>query len=373
MTTFFLRSSRRWMKNLADDMKWSRTHSKSKQMHDISGNSYKEKIFNYFKSTRFPPIEWFISYEFLINSNIKEDIIIEPGSRLIKTKKKYICYCENGLGILSYNMKKNNYLNKKIATHMMKKENFLGFVFYSQAARISAYNLFGDIIKEKDLGVIYPYCKVPELTHNYNENIFTIGFCSSLFILKGGRELVDAYIEISSKYDGINLNLLTRKSDIPNDYLSKITKQPFINITEFNLDNESYYRHINNWSILVHPTYFDSIPLSIIEFVNLNKPVLATNVYAIPECISDKNLLPDVKNIFNNNFLPNKNVFLDNEIIKLSKPSEKYSHKLKDDLIIKLEEILKNKGKHLNNQNFNPNISPIKIREQWRCLLDNMN
>nr|WP_306804292.1 glycosyltransferase [Providencia sp. PROV145] len=361
------------MKNLADDMKWSRIHSKSKQMHDISGTSYKEKIFNYFKGTFLPPIEWFIPYHFLVNNNIKEDIIIEPGSRLISTKKKYICYCENGLGILSYNMKKNTYINKKIAIYMMKKKNFLGFVFYSQASRTSAYNLFGDIIKEKDLGVIYPYCKVPSLPNHTHTNIVTFGFCSSLFTLKGGRELVDAFIQLSATHKELRLDLLTRKSDIPSSYLSKISNHSFISITEFNLDNNSYFSHINDWSILIHPTYFDSIPLSIIEFINLNKPVIATDVYAIPECIKRENLLIDVKKIFNDSLLPKKGVFLDAEIIKLSKHSEPYSNQLKENLIKKIEITLKDKDKNLKLTDFNSDISPEEIKKKWNDLFEKIN
>lgn len=88
MKSIFIRSSRRWMKNLADDMKWDRTHEKSKQMHEISGKTYKEKIFNFIKSTFLPPIEWFLPYELLLSQKISADIIIEPGSRLIFTKKK---------------------------------------------------------------------------------------------------------------------------------------------------------------------------------------------------------------------------------------------------------------------------------------------
>ncbi|VEB76584.1 Uncharacterised protein [Providencia rustigianii] len=168
-------------------------------------------------------------------------------------------------------MKKNNFLNKKIASILIKRKNFLGFVFYSEAAKKSAYALFGDILKEKDLGIIYPYCKIPILENKISNSNYTLGFCSSLFSLKGGRELVDAIIELNLLGISINLNLLTRQDDIPSDYLLKIKTNPFISITEFNLDNLTYFKHINRWDALIHPTYFDSSALTVIEFLNLKK------------------------------------------------------------------------------------------------------
>ncbi|WP_430247864.1 hypothetical protein ACIH2S_19045 [Providencia sp. PAZ2] len=370
MKSIFIRSSRRWMKNLADDMKWDRTHEKSKQMHEISGKTYKEKIFNFIKSTFLPPIEWFLPYELLLSQKISADIIIEPGSRLIFTKKKYICYCENGLGILSYNMKKNNFFNKKIASFLIKKNNFLGFVFYSEAAKKSAYALFGDMIKEKDLGIIYPYCKIPTLENKiFNKNI-TLGFCSSLFNLKGGRELVDAIIELNLLGTSINLNLLTRQDDIPEEYLLKIENNPFISITEFNLDNLNYFKHINKWDALIHPTYFDSSALTVIEFLNLNKPVISTNIFAISEYVDSKYLMENKKNIFDSSFLPKKNVFLDSEIIRLSSNKEKYCSFLKEEIKSKIQILLSDSNFHSNIFHPKVKITPNMIIKQWTELLD---
>jgi glycosyltransferase involved in cell wall biosynthesis len=331
----FIRSSRRWMKQLAEAMRWKYQKDNHREMYNItSENNFLFKL----KRSPLPPLEWFIPYSILVSrKDLKSvEVIIEPGSRLINTSKKYICYCENGLGIFSYNNKKVNIFNKWLAKRLINRHNFIGFVFYSESSRIAAYSILGDSIKSKDLGVIYPLSKnelnSKDVSVEKETSCLTFGFCSSLFILKGGRELVDAILAFNNSNPvKVKLNLLTRTNDIPESYLNKIIQSDYLSITEFNLSEDEYIKHVRSWDVYVHPSFFDSCPLTVIEMSNFGKPIIASKIFAIPELINSNSaiLIDDVNNTFNSStYLPDDNVFLDELILQLSKPSSEYSEKL---------------------------------------------
>ncbi|WP_155644663.1 hypothetical protein [Photobacterium leiognathi] len=365
------------MKNLGHDLGWNYISNASNQMSDLNDKKIKNRILNFIKSSFLPPIEWFIPYRRLIEHKLVDDeIIIEPGSRLIRTKNKYICYCENGLGIFSYNMRKVNIFNVWLAKKMIRNSNFIGFVFYSEASRKAAYSLLGEFIKDKDLGVIYPYArKYKILSEKKEKNGLSLGFCSNLFVLKSGREIVDSVINlIESDYD-IYLDLVTRVDDIPHSYIEKIERyKDRIRIIEFNLSGDEFNTVSNCWDVYLHCSYFDSCPLTIIEMQNIGIDIIATSNFAIPELLngySDR-IIDEPKKVFNSmSMLPRKKIFLDEFIMNNSRPSAKYEKKLRSK--IESEILYRYELNDINSDNMTPSyLDADYIKRQWNDLLENI-
>lgn len=349
----FIRSSRRWMQSLAHDIGWNYIDGINHQMSNLHKKNLKTAILTAIKRSILPPLEWFITYEQLTPIPKGIDLIIEPGSRLIKTKKKYIVYCENGLGIFSYNAKKINAINIALAKRMIKKKNFVGFVFYSEASRKAAYSIFDKkTLENKDLGVIYPYANFkPSSSQTANR----FGFCSSLFILKGGRELVDVIHDNSALFrtSGLIFDIVTSLNSLPSEYKRKIQElSDIIHTYDFNLNKEEFEELTSKWQWYIHCSYFDSCPLSIIEMKQSGKHIIATSNFAIPELLqSDDIILKDPKSVFDEiTFLPKERLFLDDFIIENSLESAKYERSLYDDINTTLKNLC-----------INQTSTPVKI------------
>ncbi len=287
----FFRTPRQWIKNLAIKLGCNHSQEKTKQM--FEKKTIKEKILDFSKSIPwFPPLEWLIPYNFLtpIPDNIQ--LIIEPGSKLILTKKNYIVYVECGIGLFSYNTKKINLINLFFFKKKIKKKNFKGFIFYSEASKESTKQIFTQakiesLFESVNLGVIYPYSSTEEIITTNNTLTSPIPpikllFCSSSFKLKGGREVIQAFESL--KHLDLELYLVTNEETINILSTEELKK---IKLISFKLSTDEYLDLIKKIDIIIHPTYFDTHALSLLEGIKLKKPSIATNTFAIPEYIID--------------------------------------------------------------------------------------
>lgn len=285
--SIFARTPRLWMQLLSHELGFEHTHEKVIML--TKQNNIKSIVLEYSKSLCTPPIEWLINYDKIMPDSKKFPFIIEMGSKLLKTNKKYICYVENGFGLFSFNTKKINKINTNILRKRIEKENFLGFVFYSNAARLSTKNLFisiglGDLFTRKDLGIIYPYSglnKEKKKKRKSDDLPFNILFCSSSFELKGGRELLSVFNKLKYKHS-IKLTIITSESSIKK---YKLSEKKNITAIKFSLNNKEYINELYNADIVVHPTYFDTHALSLLDAIKIGIPVIATNTFAINDMI----------------------------------------------------------------------------------------
>ena len=284
----YFRTPRQWIKNLAMKLGCSFSQEKTKQM--FEKKSFKEKILDLSKSIPWlPPLEWLVPYHLLspIPDNIQ--LIIESGSKLIFTKKNYVVYVESGIGLFSYNTKKINKINLFFFKRLIRKKNFKGFIFYSEASQESTKQIFTqakieNLFESINLGVIYPYSStekkiIPNDALNLSILPLKLLFCSSSFNLKGGREVILAFESL--KHLDIELYLVTDE-----DILRNISTKN-IKLIPFKLSTSEYLELIKKIDIIIHPTYFDTHALSLLEGIKLKKPSIATNTFAIPEYIID--------------------------------------------------------------------------------------
>ncbi|HIF9294998.1 TPA: glycosyltransferase [Photobacterium damselae] len=242
------------------------------------------------KNSILPPIEWIISYDKTFNVRNDVKLIIETGSKIINTSHDYIVYIENGYGLFGFNTKKINFFNAFIFKKKIKKKNLRGFVFYSEFSRKTTENIFSylgleDEFIRLDLGVIYPYAPEPEpISKRKIEKEKTILFCSSSFVLKGGLEIVECFNKFSFELSDFNLIVITRLNELTDEYISSNDKIKFV---DFNLSEDEYNEYLENTYIYVHPTFFDTHALSLLENIKYRTPSITTKTFALNEYIDD--------------------------------------------------------------------------------------
>jgi glycosyltransferase involved in cell wall biosynthesis len=143
-------------------------------------------------------------------------------------------------------------------------------------------------VPEEKIEIIPPSIRVPQRpTKKRSDDKITILFVGRQFYRKGGRVVLDLFEKLSERYDNIYLVLKTRtprSAMIPED-LDRIEKNERVSwISTHTHEIESLYLNAN---IFVLPTMTDFLPLVILEAMSFALPVIATNVYAIPEMIED--------------------------------------------------------------------------------------
>ncbi|HIB7368188.1 TPA: glycosyltransferase, partial [Escherichia coli] len=288
----FLRAPRRWVSLLASKL-GCESIFENKQMFQKNRSMARnliQKIFNVWKGSSLPPLEWFIQYDRLYKVGRHIELIVEPGSKIINTKKDYLIYVENSLGLFGYNTRKINSFNIFIFRKILSKSNFKGFVFYSETARSSTRELFKKInltylFENNDLGIIYPI--TPDVNVSEQANVkrdkFKLLFCSSSFNLKGGRELVEA-INKSKFKKIIKLILITNLDDSNRSF---VNNNDFCEYIKFDLTEQEYIDLCLKADLIIHPTFFDTHALSLLEGIKCGKPAIATNTFALKEYIED--------------------------------------------------------------------------------------
>lgn len=117
---------------------------------------------------------------------------------------------------------------------------------------------------------------------NKKEIVF-LGWCIKT---KGIEELLIAWSQISLKYDDWNLRLV---GPIKNDYYKLIKKQYSFDhvIIEGELSHNHAMDRLKNASIFILPSYTEGFPNVVLEAMAYKKPIIATEVGAIPEILSD--------------------------------------------------------------------------------------
>lgn len=124
---------------------------------------------------------------------------------------------------------------------------------------------------------------------------------------KGLYENVEAFIQLQDKYD--NLELVIRSSVTP-EVRARVSKYPNIKIIDSQLSSSQLEELYLSADIFPHVGY-EALNLSTLEAMSYGIPVIATNLYNIPEAITHmKNGmlidLPDHKLLYTKNGCPNE-------------------------------------------------------------------
>lgn len=154
----------------------------------------------------------------------------------------------------------------------------------SQACLDGVRREYGDVAAAKAI-IAYPKitAKVTE-PRTQSAGTCRFLFVSTQFEIKGGAALLNAFKRVVHEFPGAELDLVTH---LPDGIDVNI---PHVRVHPANLTREDIAeRFLSTADVLVHPTYFESFGMVVLEALAHGLPVIATDVYAIKEMVEDQN------------------------------------------------------------------------------------
>lgn len=190
------------------------------------------------------------------------------------------------------------FARRRFLERMFLRDNFKSLVFWSHAARATLEDYGGVVHPEilRKAVVVYPAVReVPEHLVARPAGGLRLLF-SGDFFRKGGAHVVDAFQVIQRNFPEATLRLCcderldfhTPDRQLRDEYLSKITANPSITLGRVprQVMLEEILPHTD---IYLLPTYDEAFGFAILEAMSYGIPVIASNVFAIPEIIESEN------------------------------------------------------------------------------------
>ena len=264
------------------------------------------------------------------------DLIHTPG-QLVVNDKPWVCEVDNVAVLALYDLVVlKSATGSRLIKKFLEKNSCKKILPISEASRKSIENTFpGERFLEKT-EVVYPHVKYAEKRKKKDDKI-RILFVSSHFYLKGGREVLDAFEVLKSQYKNIELSMV---SMVPDDVAGKHDGVSFVYPT---LSKEDLYeRFYLDSDIFVLPSYQDSFGMVYLEALSCGLPVVATDMFAVPEMVEDGVngfLVESPIKYFNDDYTPNDKYFSKNlEGVCASKTFPEVTEKLVEHLSVLIED-----------------------------------
>lgn len=187
---------------------------------------------------------------------------------------------------------------------LFRSDNCKRIIFWSNAARNSLQN-YGHVCDKVVIGkstVVYPAIREQERINLCRADVRNLLF-SGDFFRKGGINVLDAFEELQQTVPDLRLRICsdpkfdftTRNSTLRNQTLKRLHSNPAVTLGR--VSREQMLREVlPRTDVYLLPTYGEAFGFAAIEAMSFGIPVIATNVFALPEIIeSGKNgMLIDV-------------------------------------------------------------------------------
>lgn len=273
--------------------------SEMKKDYQLTGKKYIHKKSLFQTVNDFLKYGNYIPKKFLKNINL----IYSPG-KIILNRFPWVIEIDNVAVLTYYNLKLLKFL-KPFLKRKLKSKYCRSIICISEAAKKSVINFFNDDEISKKCIVVYPYVKYHEPKKKERSAIKLLYICSQ-FYLKGGKEILHSFEKLNKKYKNLELHMIT---NAPKEVINEYSKYKNIYFISPNLDKKQLYeKYYTQCDIFLQLSYQDSFGLVNLEAISCGMPVIATDMFAIPEIvINNKNgfILKSPIKYFNDNFLPN--------------------------------------------------------------------
>lgn len=326
-----------------------------------------------------------LGYLQVLEANAESADIYATYNRFLKSDKPYVIYLENPTALFHYKLsRRNSYFGKKNLQNKLNDPNLKAIVCMSKATQIGFNKIYQELIIRKDLIIEQIYPLIPNVKLNIQEkkidDKIKMLFIAqgNGFITKGGMEVVNAFDNLSLKYQNLELTIISSKAYIPDKIYKQIENSSNINFIEFGIEFEELKKIYITSDILLHLTRQDSFGMTILEAMKYGCAVLSTTLYSIPELIeNEKNgFLTDPSYwFFDKNYLPNPKVWNNRKKTILKKETDV---RIENFIFDKLSELRNNPYKLylLQKESFKKAnesfLSDTEILKKWEKLIDHV-
>ncbi len=180
---------------------------------------------------------------------------------------------------------KNKFI-KKFIEWKINSKNCKAILCHCEATRQAFLNLLdSDKFKDK-IKVLYPAAHLTKIQKKKHKKIRVLCVLS-LFEMKGGAQILEAFSNLEEKYDNIELWF---KSDVPEELKKKYNSK---NIKYFPYFSEIITRDqllktfYSECDVFLYPTLCDSFGYSLIDALVAGLPIIGSNLFAVPEVVRE--------------------------------------------------------------------------------------
>ncbi len=215
----------------------------------------------------------------------KEDVIYSCGM-MVRSRTPWVCDFEHTINILG-GLRYRNSKSRINATMKHIEKSRCTLLPWSRAALKNAEHVFGEgfsKISDK-FRVIYPAMHIDKSVSPRKNDTGKVRFLfiSRHFWMKSGRETLMAFDRISKKCDA-EMTFLSNTEDAVKNKFSSNSDIKFIRTPISREDVFDLYRKSD---IFVLPTLSDTYGFVYPETMSFGLPVIATNVFAVPEIVEN--------------------------------------------------------------------------------------
>ncbi|MEM5782043.1 MAG: glycosyltransferase family 4 protein [Candidatus Aenigmatarchaeota archaeon] len=230
------------------------------------------------------------------------DLIHSCRGILILNRKPWIVDIEHAGSFGNYLKINKRIVNKLLSSNYCKK-----ILPHCMAAGESLKNAYDTSNFKQKIEILYPAISthwIKGIKRKYEDKLTLLFIGKGIsFYRKGGKEILQAFDILNKKYD----IKLIMKTEPPEEIKRKYGKRDNIEFfTQTISRNELFLKLYAHSDIFVFPTYVDSFGYVLLEAMVARLPLVATNIFAIPEIIEDgKNgfLIHTPISDFDSNFL----------------------------------------------------------------------
>ncbi|MEM7817919.1 MAG: glycosyltransferase family 4 protein [candidate division WOR-3 bacterium] len=215
------------------------------------------------------------------------DIIHSNRGICVLNRKPWIIDVDHPSSFLSFSPIWNEEKYRKIPEKLLSSKFCKKIMPWSWACFKSMISSFSknERIKEK-MEVLYPATFLYEGKKKAEKEFITLLYVSSLFKEKGGMEVLKAFEILRRKFDV----KLIFKCDVPDEIKEKF-KFPEIEFYQYKKEILPREKLLSQFfaraDIFVYPTYFDIFGLGLLDALAVGLPIVATDVFAVPEIVED--------------------------------------------------------------------------------------
>ncbi|WP_409252138.1 glycosyltransferase family 4 protein [Bacillus sp. SCS-153A] len=215
-------------------------------------------------------------------------------NRFLESDNKYVIYLENPLALVHYSTGRNKtLLGRAKLKKYLNDPNLMSIVCLSKACYETLHSFY-EIPSQVNIEQIYPLIESNELVStekihlkSHNSDIQCL-YISSNFNLKGGKDIIDCFKRLKNQgKNNIKLKIITQKESLDDSVKNEINQNKNISLFDFNFNKEELNEIYSESCILLNPSRQDSFSLVVLEAMKAGNTILTTDLYAIPEMVSN--------------------------------------------------------------------------------------